>query len=164
MSQSSKPMVEIKNRCTGAVMLSLESLTGADLRGADLRGADLRGANLTYANLRVANLTDADLTGADLTGADLRGADLTGADLRGADLRGAKNLDREILTIIGSCHVIVASARVVRIGCQCHTIDAWLDKFESIGKAAGYTAEQVEEYGGHLRKIKAVLALLGGAQ
>ena len=57
-------MIQIKNRCNGAVILELETLRNANLRGADLRGADLRGA---------------DLRGADLWGANLRGADLCGA-------------------------------------------------------------------------------------
>jgi uncharacterized protein YjbI with pentapeptide repeats len=108
-------MIEIKNRSTGEVICSGETLLqavqanlsnlrganlhgadlhGADLRGAnlcvaDLRGADLHGANLRGANLCVANLCWADLRGADLRGADLRGADLRGEDLHGANLRGA---------------------------------------------------------------------------
>jgi hypothetical protein len=109
-------MIEIKNRWTGAIIctgetlkkavlanladlrgadLNVADLRGADLRGADLnvadlRGADLRGADLRGADLRGANLRRADLLGADLNGADLRGADLLGADLNGADLRGAE--------------------------------------------------------------------------
>ena len=38
-------MIEVKNRFTGAVMLSAPALQGADLRGANLRGADLWGAD-----------------------------------------------------------------------------------------------------------------------
>jgi hypothetical protein len=119
--------MKILNRYTGALILEIETLTGAyltraDLTGANLfranlTGADLTGANLfradltradlTRANLTGAYLSDADLTGAnltgayltraDLTGADLSDADLTGADLFGANLTGA-NLFRAYLT------------------------------------------------------------------
>ena len=58
--------IEIKNRWTGAVILTL----GADT----LSEANLYGANLCGANLRGADLYEADLCGADLSGADLSGA------------------------------------------------------------------------------------------
>ena len=94
-------MIKIKNRLTGAVILELESLRGADLTSADLRGAylestDLRGAYLTGTDLRSADLTGAYLTGAILTDADLRSADLTGAILRSADLTGAILTDADL--------------------------------------------------------------------
>jgi hypothetical protein len=105
-------MIEIKNRWTGAiictgetlkkaVLANLANLRGADLRGADLSGAnltevDLRGADLRGADLRVANLSGANLRVADLSGAALSGADLTEVDLRGANLRGANLLRAEI--------------------------------------------------------------------
>jgi len=69
--------------------LTRANLTGADLYGADLTGADLYGADLTRADLYGADLTRANLTGADLTRAYLYGADLTRANLTGADLTGA---------------------------------------------------------------------------
>ena len=86
--------LEIKNRFTGALIISIEfekcaDLRGADLRGADLRRADLRGADLFRANLFRANLFRADLSGANLSGADLSGANLSGANLSGANLSGA---------------------------------------------------------------------------
>ena len=63
-------MVEIRNRYTGEVICTGETITTA-----------------VTANLK--HLNDANLRGANLRGADLRGADLQGADLRGADLQGA---------------------------------------------------------------------------
>jgi uncharacterized protein YjbI with pentapeptide repeats len=92
--------IEIKSRCSGSVLFSLETASiklcleaavkaGADLRSADLRSADLRSADLRSADLRSADLSGAYLSGAYLSGADLSGADLSGADLSGADLRSA---------------------------------------------------------------------------
>ena len=77
-------MIKIKNRWTGELIITINSLSGADLRGADLSGADLSGADLRRANLRGADLSDADLRDSDLRCADLRGADLSGADLSDA--------------------------------------------------------------------------------
>ncbi|QMP18230.1 putative pentapeptide repeat protein [Ralstonia phage RpY1] len=87
--------IEIKNRWTGAVILTVESetLSDANLSGADLRGAYLRGADLSDANLSGADLRGADLSGADLGGADLREAHLSEADLSGADLGDAPIID-----------------------------------------------------------------------
>lgn len=99
-------MIEIKNRFTGEIICSGEtlqaavefnfaSLGGAYLGGANLRGAYLRGAYLRDAYLEGADLRCANLAGADLRGADLRGAYLGGADLRGANMRGANLGDGE---------------------------------------------------------------------
>ena len=111
--------IEIKNRFNGDVIYSYEcknntlkitcvkavldkiGLYGADLRGADLRGADLRGA--------------------DLRDAYLHGADLYGADLRGADLLGAA------IVIYGMMWPIQITKNCIKIGCQSHTLDDWVD-------------------------------------
>ena len=73
--------MEVKHRITGEVLLTIDTL-----HGADLSGANLRWANLSWAYLRGANLREAYLRGADLRGADLRGADLSGADLSSVTL------------------------------------------------------------------------------
>ena len=149
---------DILNRWTGAILYHSETansiataVVDAGKSGADLRGADPSGADLSVAILSVAILSVA----------ILRGADPSGVDLSEAHLRGAV-LDAASITIIGSRHVITASSREVRIGCQSHPIDWWLDHFRAVGRENGYTAEQVEEYGGHLRRIKAALAALAG--
>ena len=112
---------EIRNRWTGAVMVTAEisvtpdmmpsvklglaikwavksgaNLSDANLRGANLRDANLRGANLSGANLRDANLSDAYLSGAYLSGANLRDANLRDANLRGANLRDANLRDANL--------------------------------------------------------------------
>ena len=90
-------MIEIKNRFTGEILLTVQSdtLVGADLHGADLTDANLKGADLTDANLRYANLFGANLFEANLRYANLIGADLLNADLRGADLRFADLTDAD---------------------------------------------------------------------
>ena len=95
----------LKITCMKAVFDKI-SLYGADLYGADLRGADLYGA---------------DLRDADLRGADLRGADLYGADLRGADLRGAA------IVIYGMTWTIQIAKNHIRIGCQSHSLEKWIN-------------------------------------
>src|SRR2546425_6767476 len=92
------PMIEIKHKDTGAVLLRVEAdtLEGADLSGSNLEGAMLWGANLTGANLARAVLKHASLTGALLGGADLRAARLKGADLTGALLEGVMLRDADL--------------------------------------------------------------------
>jgi hypothetical protein len=143
------------------------NLRGADLRGANLRGADLRDASLYGADLRGADLRDASLYGADLRGAslygaDLRdaslyGADLYGADLRGADLRGAKfKIAEQELTVndTQSNFTILVGSRdygyrvdgFLKIGCQEHTIEHWLENVRAIAEKHHYTPTQIDEY------------------
>jgi hypothetical protein len=163
-------MIEIRSR-DGAVLHTVDAdtlrranLYGANLREADLYVADLYGANLYGANLRGADLYGANLRGADLRGADLRDADLRDADLRDADLRGADLRDayldqckQYIAFIRGSRHSIVVIDDDIRIGCQRMTLGEWLDKFESVGREAGYTEQQITEYGIYLKAIRDVL-------
>ena len=61
------------------------------------------------------------LYGADLYGADLRGADLYGADLRDADLRGAA------IVIYGMTWTIQIVKNHIRIGCQSHPLEKWIN-------------------------------------
>ena len=56
-----------------------------------------------------------------LRGADLRGANLRDADLRGADLRGAA------IVIYGMMWTIQITKNYIKIGCQSHTLDDWVD-------------------------------------
>ena len=96
-------MSEIRNRYTGAVILSgecsvkeLAETNKANLYDADLRGARLRCADLCSADLYRADLNGADLNGADLSGANLSEADLHKADLYGADLYGANLIEANL--------------------------------------------------------------------
>jgi hypothetical protein len=144
-------------------------LQDAYLQGADLRYADLRGAYLQGAYLQGADLRDADLRGAYLRGAYLQDAYLQGADLRDADLRGAYLQDADlqdadltqckqyVAVIQASRHNIVAIDDDIGIGCQRMTLAMWLEQFEVVGRAAGYTEQQIAEYGIYLRAIRDVL-------
>ena len=52
------------------------------------------------------------------------------------------------LYIQGTKHSITNCAYgQIAIGCQVHTFAEWKAKYKAIGKAAGYTAAQVKEYG-----------------
>jgi hypothetical protein len=94
-----------------------------------------------------------------LQGADLRDADLQGADLRGAGLRDAylHQCKQYVAVIPGSRHSIVVIDDDIRIGCQRMTLAEWLERFEAVGREAGYTEPQIAEYGIYLRAIRDVL-------
>ena len=148
--------VEIKNRYTGKVIITLEGyadLRCADLWDANLRYADLRGADLRYAALRDADLRDANLRGADLRYADLRYAalryaDLRDADLRDADLRGADLPKTDI--VINNRYFIHIRPDSIRIGCEKHE-PSWFKKL-TIKKA-----EEVHGEGDWWREWKPVV-------
>jgi hypothetical protein len=127
------------------------NLYGANLRKADLIGADLREANLIGADLRGANLRGADLRKADLIGADLIGANLRKADLIGADLRGAVGITLPIISISGSLHTLQYMAGKIKIGCENHTVEKWLNDYKEIGTRNNYTPKQIAEYGEYIK-------------
>ncbi|HXR75172.1 MAG TPA: pentapeptide repeat-containing protein [Bryobacteraceae bacterium] len=150
-------MIEILNRYTRAVIYtstSAETIAQAVVEAARVR-ANLSYADLSYANLSYANLSGANLSGADLSYADLRGADLRDADLSGAKTDAATKMDRWSLVIVGSRHAITATDRLVAIGCQRHSLDWWLENYGTVGSESGYSPEEIEEYGGHLKRIEA---------
>ena len=128
--------ISLRGADLGGADLYGADLYGADLRGANLRGADLGGADLGGADLGGANLRGADLRGADLGGADLGGADLGGANLRDADLGGANLRDADLrdadlrgaaIVIYGMTWTIQIAKNHIRIGCQSHSLEKWID-------------------------------------
>jgi hypothetical protein len=118
---------------------------------ADLSGADLIGANLSHADLIGANLI-----GANLSHANLIGANLIGANLIGANLIGAKNV---ILQFIASRHQVNVIDNMVRIGCQNHDLQWWLENYQAVCQSERYTEKEIAEYGMILDHIKRVLEL-----
>jgi len=150
-------MIEIKQRCTGAVLYTHDKASGMTMRhaleaaaksGADLRGAYLRGADLREADLRGAYLRGADLSEADLSVADLSGADLRGADLRGADLLGEK-IKICPISIFGLTWDVLITDAWMTIGCERHTHADWA-RFDDArirdmeSRAAGFWAANKE--------------------
>ena len=59
------------------------------------------------------------------------------------------------LYIQGSRHALTnCSKGRIQIGCHIHTFAEWKRHAKSIGKAEGYTDEQVKEYLGHIEHIE----------
>jgi carbonic anhydrase/acetyltransferase-like protein (isoleucine patch superfamily) len=53
-----------------------------------------------------------------------------------------------VLYIQGSRHSLTTSSySEIKIGCECHTVEYWLENFEKIGAQNNYTAQEIEEYG-----------------
>jgi hypothetical protein len=131
--------------------LSYADLSSANLRYADLSSANLRSANLRYANLRYANLSSADLSSANLRYADLSSANLRYADLRYANLRYANLSSADLIyfTFNRNTAYFVFDG-MIRIGCEYHKIETWLDKYEEIGKEAGYSDIEIMGYKGFI--------------
>ena len=88
-------------------------------------------------------------------GGCLRNAVLSGAVLSGAVLSQCK---QKVIRIQGSRHEINAIDSDVRIGCQRHPVAFWLKHFVSIGRAEGYTPQQIAEYGAYLRMIAELIS------
>jgi uncharacterized protein YjbI with pentapeptide repeats len=150
------------------------NLSEANLSRADLREADLIGANLIGANLIEADLSSAYLSGANLRGANLSRANLSEADLGGANLYRADLSYTDVFTFTLGAHFgfvhfgnQYAEGSYVRIGCESHGLDYWLENFESIGNKHNYTKAQITNYGRMLNmlnliKLESDLAKMGG--
>ena len=133
-------------------------LSDANLVGANLSRATLSRAILSGANLSNANLSDADLSDADLSGADLSCANLVGADLSRANLSGAKTPYPIYQFFIGKFNG-VASPHTLRIGCEEHDWDIWLQKYKEIGEKAQFSEQEIDQ---HYQVIKLYYKLLTG--
>ena len=125
--------------------LSRANLSGADLSHANLYGADLSHADLSRANLYGANLSGASLSHANLSGASLSGADLSHASLSHASLSGA-NLPHAVYQFFSGKFNAVATPTELRIGCEVHPWDVWLDekKRGEIANSAKFTDKEFE--------------------
>ena len=131
-------------------------LSGANLSCANLSSANLSGANLSRVNLSSANLSGANLSYANLSGVNLSGANLSGATLFRANLVGAKfviagqelivNKQSDFTRLVGSQHDGYRVKGFIKIGCQEHSVERWLEHVYQIAKNNAYTDEQAEEY------------------
>lgn len=148
-------------------------LSGADLFRANLSDANLSGATLSRANLYNANLYNANLSDADLSGADLCRANLSGAILSSADLSGANLTSTNLLAanlfetktpypiyqfFVGKFNG-VATPMTLRIGCEEHDWDTWLQEYNNIGKKAVFSEQEIDQ---HWQIIKLYYKLLTG--
>ena len=123
---------EVERNALGIFDLSGKDLSDADLSCVNLRGANLKGACLRRVDLSYADLNDADLRDAYLSGACLSRAYLSRADLRGAYLRGANLSDASLkganLKVYQADNwTAYIQPDSIRIGCEYHTVDAWMD-------------------------------------
>ena len=87
---------------------------------------------------------------ADLSGADLRRADLSGADLSEANLSEVK---QRVVQISATRHQIVAIDDEVRIGCRRQRLGWWVDNYQEVGEAEGYSEAEIELYGRLLKAL-----------
>jgi hypothetical protein len=168
--------IEIKNRFTGNTIIAgeyssikeaLEENSTVDFTGARLSGIDLAGTNLTEinltradlagANLFKSNLFDADLTWADLTGADLTGTNLIGTNLFGVNFCKTIGVKLPIISIFGSIHNFCYYNGEITIGCECHTVQYWIENYKTMGARHNYSPEQIDEYFGYIKMCEKYL-------
>jgi len=148
----------------------------ADLSYADLSGLNLSNANLTYANLFNANLSEAnlsranlseailfkanlscsDLSCADLSEAYLTYANLYKANLCDADLSDANLSEANLQGVVGARYIMLQGNRhglqynidtqELRIGCQVHSLQHWLEHGLEIAKEHEYSEADIKAY------------------
>ena len=136
------------------------NLEYVNLAYANLANANLTGANLFSANLTGANLANTNLFSANLTGADLTSIKLTGAYLVRSNLANAR-LPYPIYQFYAGRYHGVATPLQLRIGCEIHPWDVWLDDIQrkEIAAKAGFSER---EYDTHTTLIRTYHQLLCG--
>ena len=110
----------------------------------DWKNRHQNGTIREYAAERHENDEQIDLSGVNLRWADLIEANLRGADLRGADMRWA---DGPFTLGAFGRHGGIAVGGYITIGCERHTYDEWLERYEEIGKRHNYTTDEIADYG-----------------
>lgn len=118
------------------------------LIGRGGRKADLSGANLSGANL----------SGANLSGADLSNTNLTSTNLLTANLTGTKTPYPIYQFFVNKFNGVATSA-TLRIGCEEHDWDTWLQEYNNIGKKAVFSEREIDQ---HWQVIKLYYKLLTG--
>ena len=94
MYESGKIVIEIRQKNTGRLLLSLElrtlsgaKITHSSLPEASLSGVDLSGAQMMLTNMSGSDLTHAILAQTNLTDANMKDTDLTGLNCHVPDWR-----------------------------------------------------------------------------
>ena len=59
-------------------------------------------------------------------------------------------------------HVTTCTHTLIQIGCQQHPASYWLEHYKAIGRANGYTADQIAEYGLILKLVASWLEMKFG--
>jgi len=143
---------DLRSADLSAANLSHANLSGADLSDANLRRADLLGANLYGANLTGANLTDTSLAFTDLSYANLMNTNLVGTYLLQSYLQGTK-LPHPVYQFFVGKDYAVATPDGLRIGCEVHPWETWLNakRCKEIALKAGYSKAELKQ---HVKAIR----------
>lgn len=159
--------IDLSNKNLSGIDLTNTNLTGANLSGANLSGSILKYTDFTNANLKNADLNHSDLENADLYNADLENADLTFCKLQHTSFVLTKMYNTHINHSIINCtdftralidfvpiiisgspwNVIMYNKNAVKIGCQTHSLQRWLDRGGDIAYFCGESEIWEEEYG-----------------
>jgi hypothetical protein len=87
----------------------------------------------------------------------LLGADLERANLRGADLWRADLQFTSIISFTAGRHFAFYHEGYLKIGCEGHSLDHWVENFEKIGKAEDYPKHTIVEYGILIRTVAEIV-------
>ena len=67
----------------------------------------------------------------------------------GAEVGDWAKVGKQLTYIVGSMNQVYLydpKKKMIGIGCEVHTIEAWLSDYKKIGAANGYTHNQIKEY------------------
>ena len=64
----------------------------------------------------------------------------------------------------GSRHQLIVTRDAISIGCMRNTLEWWREHYKAVGRAEGYTDEQVSEYARHIEYAAAWVAALPAKQ
>jgi len=137
-------------------MYKVKFLNGTTRKFKTLKGADLEEANLRGADLSDADLRNANLKGANLRRANLRGAQLTGANLKGAGLKDADLFNTSILSFQLGKHFAFYHEGYLKIGCQGHSLEYWVENVNEIGKDNNYSESEIRRYTIFINSLKLI--------
>ncbi|MFA5323502.1 MAG: hypothetical protein WC373_12600 [Smithella sp.] len=126
-------------------------ISGGDFRGGVFRGGEFR---------------DGIFHGGVFRGGVFRGGVFLGGVFHDGEFRGGMFLGGEFhdgefrdgvlkLQIQGTKHFVNSpDGKNIRIGCEEHSVDFWLDNYTRIGKENGYSDDQISEYHDYILLFK----------
>jgi hypothetical protein len=124
---------------------------GGEMHGGEMHGGEMHGGVMCGGEMHGGVMHGGEMHGGVMWGGVMRGGVMCGGEMHGGVMHGGE-IKVSMLQIQGTRHFCYASPTVtgesiwLGIGCEFHSIEWWLENFESVGKSKGYTTEQIAEY------------------
>jgi hypothetical protein len=133
---------------------------GGEFHGGEFHGGRFHGGEFHGGEFHGGEFHGGRFHGGEFHGGEFHGGVFHGGWFHGGEFHGGVFHGGWLpLRIQGSQHFVNApDGKTIRIGCEQHTPEYWLEHYAGIGRKNGYTPEQVQEYKRYIDVAAAMIA------